>query len=101
MDRIVVRDALTLDGIVYGPGQEIPPAVWLRLPKRERNRLLNLGNVERRWDIGVAIEPTTPMGSWPFGELDVQRQAIAQAAFLHATLIQTPEQLDIDRPFAT
>jgi hypothetical protein len=33
--------------MIYGPGMEIPTEVWLRLPKRERNRLLNLGKVER------------------------------------------------------
>ena len=47
-DRIVVREAVTLEGIVYGPGMEIPPEVWLRLPERERNTLLNLGKVERQ-----------------------------------------------------
>jgi len=47
MDPIAVRDALTLNGIIYGPGMEIPPEVWLRLPERERNALLNLGKVER------------------------------------------------------
>jgi hypothetical protein len=47
MDRIVVREALTLDGIIYGLGMEIPPVVWLRLPERERNTLLNTGKVKR------------------------------------------------------
>ena len=46
-DKIIVREALTLEGIVYPPGWEIPPEVWRRLPKRERNTLLNLGKVER------------------------------------------------------
>ena len=46
-DRIVVREALTLEGIVYGPGWEIPPEVWRRLPEREQNTLLNLGKVQR------------------------------------------------------
>jgi hypothetical protein len=31
---IVVREALTLHGIVYGPGMEIPAEAWLRLPRR-------------------------------------------------------------------
>jgi hypothetical protein len=47
MDRIVVRETLTLEGMIDGPGTEIPPDVWLRLPKRERNTLLNLAKVER------------------------------------------------------
>jgi hypothetical protein len=44
---IVVREALTLDGIIYGPGDEIPPEVWVRLPKPERNTLLNNAKVGR------------------------------------------------------
>jgi hypothetical protein len=46
-DKIIVRQALTLEGVVYPPGWEIPLAVWLRLPKRQRNRLLDLGMVRR------------------------------------------------------
>ena len=46
-ERIMVREALTLEGIVYGPGKELPPEVRLRVPERERNTLLNLGKVER------------------------------------------------------
>jgi hypothetical protein len=33
--------------MIYGPGDEIPAEVWLRLRERERNALLNLGKVER------------------------------------------------------
>jgi hypothetical protein len=44
---IVVREALTLDGIVCRPGMEIPPEVWLRLAKREQNVLFNTAKVER------------------------------------------------------
>ncbi len=47
-EKIVVREALTLEGIVYGPGWENPFEVWLRVPKRERNMLLNHGKVEER-----------------------------------------------------
>jgi len=47
MAEIVVRQALTLEGIVYGPGSVIPLEVWQRVPKREQNRLLNLGKVQR------------------------------------------------------
>jgi len=46
MAEIVVRQALTLEGIVYGPGSAIPPEVWQRVPEREQNRLLNLGKVQ-------------------------------------------------------
>ena len=45
--RIVVREALTLEGIVYGPDMEIPPEVWRRVPTREQNKLLNTAKVER------------------------------------------------------
>jgi hypothetical protein len=38
-EKIIVREALTLEGIVYTPGWDIPPEVWLRLPERERNAL--------------------------------------------------------------
>ncbi len=57
MDRIVVREALTLDGIIYGPGDEIPPEVWLRLPELERNTLIELGQGDatvHTWGLGVA-----------------------------------------------
>jgi hypothetical protein len=47
MPTLIVLKALTFDGIVYGPGAEIPPHVCVRLPVRERNTLLNLGKVER------------------------------------------------------
>jgi hypothetical protein len=47
MGRIVVREVLTLDLVVCGPGDEIPLEVWLQLPVQERNTLLNLGKVER------------------------------------------------------
>ncbi len=47
MAEIVVRQALTLEGIVYGPGSVIPPEVWQRVSERERNRLLNFGKVQR------------------------------------------------------
>ena len=47
-EKIIVREALTLEGIVYGPGMEIPFEVWLRVPVRERNRLLNTARVEER-----------------------------------------------------
>ena len=40
-EKIVVREALTLEGIVYVPGWEIPFEVWMRLPVKERNMLLN------------------------------------------------------------
>ena len=46
MAEIVVREALTLENIVYGPGSVIPLEVWLRLPERERNKLLNFGKVQ-------------------------------------------------------
>jgi hypothetical protein len=36
-----------LEGIVCAPDWVIPPEVWLRVPERERNRLLNSGRVER------------------------------------------------------
>ena len=42
-----VREALTLEGIVYGPAMEIPLEVWLRLPQKERNTLLNTAKVEQ------------------------------------------------------
>ncbi len=45
-ERILVREALTLEGIVYGPTMEIPLAVWLRLPVKERNWLENTGKVD-------------------------------------------------------
>jgi hypothetical protein len=44
--RIVVREAFTLERLVYAPGMEVPPEEWLRLPRRERNRLLNTAKVE-------------------------------------------------------
>ena len=47
MAEIVVRQALTLEGIAYGPGSAIPLEVWLRPPERERNKFLNLGKVKR------------------------------------------------------
>ena len=47
-EKIIVREALTLEGIVYGPGWEIPFEVWLRLPIRKRNMLLNIGRVEEQ-----------------------------------------------------
>jgi len=34
-----------LEGIVYGPGREIPFEVWLRVPIRERSILLNTAKV--------------------------------------------------------
>jgi hypothetical protein len=40
-EKILVREALTLEEIVYPPGWEIPLEVWLRVPVRERNILLN------------------------------------------------------------
>ncbi len=46
-EKIIVREAFALEGIIYGPGWEIPPEVWLRLLERERNTLLNVGMVER------------------------------------------------------
>lgn len=46
-EKTVVREALTLEGIIYGPGWESPLAVWLRLPVRERNKLLNTGKVQQ------------------------------------------------------
>ena len=46
--EIVVRGALTLEGIVYPPGWEVPFEVWLRVPKKERNMLLNRAKVEER-----------------------------------------------------
>ena len=46
-EKVVVLEALTLEGIVYGPAMEIPQEVWLRVPEREQNRLLNLGKVQR------------------------------------------------------
>ena len=46
-EKILVREAFTLEGIVYGPAWEIPLAVWLRVPVRERNTLLNTAKVER------------------------------------------------------
>jgi hypothetical protein len=48
MAEIVVRQALTLEGIVYGPAMEVPHEVWLRVPERERNKLLNTAKVEQR-----------------------------------------------------
>jgi hypothetical protein len=45
--RIVVREAFTLEQLVYVPSMEVPPEEWLRLPQRERNRLLNTAKVER------------------------------------------------------
>ena len=47
-DKIIVREAVTLEGIVYPPGWEIPLEVWLRVPVKERNMLLNTGKVEER-----------------------------------------------------
>jgi hypothetical protein len=35
--RIVVRQAFTLERLVYVPNMEVPPEAWLRLPQRERN----------------------------------------------------------------
>jgi hypothetical protein len=46
-ERLILRQAVTLEGIVYGPGWEVPPEVWRRLPQRERNKLENLGKVKR------------------------------------------------------
>ena len=46
--RILVREALTLEGIVYGPAMEIPLEVWLRLAVKERNTLLKTAKVEQR-----------------------------------------------------
>jgi hypothetical protein len=42
-----LRDFGTGEGIVYPPGWEIPLAVWLWLPVRERNTLLNTAKVEQ------------------------------------------------------
>ena len=47
MAEIIVLQALTLENIVYGPGMAIPQEVWLRVPKREQNKLLNLGKAQR------------------------------------------------------
>ncbi len=44
-EKIIVREALALEGIVYPPGWEIPLDVWMRVPKRERNILMNTGKV--------------------------------------------------------
>lgn len=46
-ENILVRETLTLEGIVYPPGGEIPSEVWLRLPVRERNTLLNTAKVQQ------------------------------------------------------
>ena len=48
--RILGREALTLEGIVYGPSMEVPPEVWLRLPVSERNTLLNTATVQQQND---------------------------------------------------
>ena len=47
-EKIIVCEAVTLEGIVYPPGWEIPLEVSLRVPKRQRNILLNTARVERR-----------------------------------------------------
>jgi hypothetical protein len=61
---IEVREALALDGIVYGPADEIPLKVWLRLPQRERNTLLSLGRVElndgQDATPGASLPPESP-----------------------------------------
>jgi hypothetical protein len=46
-EKIIVREALAVEQIVYPPGWKIPLAVWLRVPVRERNTLLNTARVER------------------------------------------------------
>ena len=45
--KIIVREALALEEIVCPPGWEIPLAVWLRLPVRDHNTLLNTAKVEQ------------------------------------------------------
>ena len=47
-EKIVVLEALTLEGIVYEPAMEVPNDVWLRLPARDGNKLLHTAKVERR-----------------------------------------------------
>ena len=47
-EKILVREALTLEGIVYGPAMEIPMEVGLRAPVRQRNMLLNTAKVAWR-----------------------------------------------------
>ena len=46
-EKIIVREAVTLEGIVYPPGWKIPLDVWLRVPVRERNILLNTARVQQ------------------------------------------------------
>ncbi len=46
-EKILVREALSLEGIVYPSGWEIPLTLWLRLPVRERNIILNTAKVEQ------------------------------------------------------
>ena len=43
MAEIVVRQALTLEGIVYGPDSAIPPEVWQRVPERGAEQASQLG----------------------------------------------------------
>lgn len=43
--RTVVREAITLEGLVHGPSIEVSAEEWLRLPERDRNRLLNTAKV--------------------------------------------------------
>ena len=45
--KIIVREAVSLEGIVFPPGWEIPFEVWLRVPVRERNTFLNTAKVEQ------------------------------------------------------
>jgi hypothetical protein len=45
-EKVVVVEALAFEGIVYGPGMEIPHDVWLRVAVRDRNKLLNTASCE-------------------------------------------------------
>lgn len=46
-EKIIVREALTLEGIVYGPGWEVRFEVSLLVPVRERDTLLNAAKVQQ------------------------------------------------------
>jgi len=58
MPTVMVLHALTLDGVIYVPGQTIEPEVWLRVPERERNTLQNTAKV-RVEDVGPPLEGRT------------------------------------------
>jgi hypothetical protein len=47
-DKATALEVVTLDGIMYAPGELVPSEIWLRLRNKQHNKLLNSGKVAGR-----------------------------------------------------